>query len=389
MIIKDTPFKVTERIALVVKDSKEADIFTYGMVTNGLKNITSFYSANEAYEVVIRQQFSLFVTRVEMKDMNGLILIQKMRETGNYGTENHLVVCDSIDPASLSIFFEYDLPYVIVSPFKKENIIEKIKFMVEKENSLPPEEQLYRDARAAFNNNLLDMAEDMLKSVLKMNANSERAIILMGDVFMKRGKLDQAEEQFEKAIQINPKSFVASSKLAGCFLSKGLFQKSTPLFNSLFEINKYNVKMLEKAGLSNIQSDDLDNAQKNINQLTKVDEKNPTASTLQVDVKIKKGEYDGLSQILSKTHSEAEVVKILNSAGVKLAKEKDPQSAIRMYKSCINEASANHYLYAVFYNMGLAYKMLNSKEEAKEAFEKSISLKPDFEKAKTAIQNLG
>ena len=171
MIQKDSASKVTESVALILKDEKEIELFSYCLVSNELKKITSFLSAKEAYEVAVRQQFTLFVTRVEMNDMNGLVLIQKMRETGNYGVETHLIVCDKIEPASLSVLYEYDLPYIIVAPLKKETIIEKIKYLIEKENALSPEEKLFRDARAAYNNNILEMAEVLLNKIFEINPN--------------------------------------------------------------------------------------------------------------------------------------------------------------------------------------------------------------------------
>ena len=388
MIQKDTVFKITESVALVLKDSKEVELFSYGLVANELKNITSFQSAKEAYEVAIRQQFTIFVTRVEMKDMSGLVFIQKIRETGNYGLETHLIVCDEINPSSLSIFFEYDLPYVIVAPFKKDIIVEKIKYLMERENSLPEEEMSFREARAAFSSNIFALAEAKIQQILDKNPNLEKALILKGDLAMKEGKLDVAEELYEKALKINPKSFVAATKLAMCYLAKGDFQKSSPIFNSLFDMNKYNIKVLETAGLSNIKSHDYVNAQKHIGQLTQIDEQNKAGSTLQVDLYIQQGNYEGLPKTLLKTHTEEEMVKFLNSAGVKLSKEKDPASAIKMYSACLNEMKSDKYRYAIYYNMGLAYKMQKDFQKAKDYFEKSLELNSGFEKAKLALKDL-
>ena len=210
----------------------------------------------------------------------------------------------------------------------------------------------------------------------------------MGDLCIKQGNITLAEHNYDLAVKVNPKSFVATSKLAGCYLAKGLFEKSTPIFNSLYEINKYNIKILEKAGLSNIKSKDYVNAEKNIQQLKTIDEKNQAASTMQVEIKIIQGDYQGLAKILSETHSELEMIKFLNSEGIKLSKEKNPESAIKMYQACLSEVKSNQYLYAVHYNIGLAYKMMKNIEEAKDAFKKSLELKPDFEKAQIALKEL-
>jgi CheY-like chemotaxis protein len=73
-----------------LKSQAEAEMFTQGLAECGLRRITVFTSGKEAYEVCARQQFPLFVTRVEMPDMSGLVVIQKLRATGNYGLEPNL-----------------------------------------------------------------------------------------------------------------------------------------------------------------------------------------------------------------------------------------------------------------------------------------------------------
>ena len=48
MIQKDSASKVTESVALILKDEKEIELFSYCLVSNELKKITSFLSAKEA-----------------------------------------------------------------------------------------------------------------------------------------------------------------------------------------------------------------------------------------------------------------------------------------------------------------------------------------------------
>lgn len=46
------------------------------------------------------------------------------------------------------------------------------------------------------------------------------------------------------------------------------------------------------------------------------------------------------------------------------------------------------FLYAIHYNMGIAYKRKNLPAEARKHFEASLKLKPDFDKAANALAEL-
>lgn len=371
----------SSKVALILPTPTEIDTFTMGFGALNARNVTSFTSSKEAYEVAIRQQFDFFVTRMEMPDLSGIVFVQKLRETGNYGHEVHLFVSERLDPRILNVLYELDINYVLVKPGSKQIVAAKIAHIFQTEATLPEFEQKFREARAAFQSNLVEMAEDIARSLYETNPTSEKVLILLGDIACKQQKPQEMLVHFANAMKVNPKSAVAAHKLAHAYMMKGDNARAAALLNSLAQLNPYNIKLLENAGISNLSINDLDKAAQYASQLKGLDTQNKTAGEVTAQVKIAKGDFNDLAAALKDSHDDKEVVAFLNNAGVKLAKGADVQGALRMYQSCIQQLEGSKYLHAVYFNMGIAYKKLEDFDNAAKAYEKALKLKPDFDKA--------
>ena len=375
-------------VALIMPNQDDVNIFMQALAECNYRRVTAFTSTEEAYEVCIRQQFPIFVTRMEMPKMSGIVLIQKLRMSGNYGLESHLFVCNKLVPTYLNVFAEYDLDYVMAAPFARPAIVQKFKHMISTENSLSKIEQSYRDAKAAFFSENFEMAAATLDTILEAAPNLEKALLLMGDIKAKTDNNDEAHNFYKKALDANPKSTNALHKLAQTLLAKGNYNQAADLLNRLSQISPHNIKLLENAGLSNYEAERYEEAKAHMKRLGSIDENNRTAATVTAQVKIKTGDFDGLIETLSKTYDEKELIQFLNNAGAKLSQENDVAGAIKMYSSAVAQITDNKYLYAIHYNMGIAYKRLKENDLALTHLQKSLKIKPDFDKASSAIKDL-
>ena len=73
------------------------DNFQREFVQSRINSIVQFKEVEEAHSIATRQLFDLFVVGIEMPDNPGIILMQRIRECGNYGCEPFLFVGDKID----------------------------------------------------------------------------------------------------------------------------------------------------------------------------------------------------------------------------------------------------------------------------------------------------
>lgn len=382
MITASTP------VALIMPTQAEIALFMQALSACGLKKVTTFTSTHEAYEVATRQQFPIFVTRMEMPTTSGIVLIQKLRLTGNYGLEPHMFVCDKLDSRLLNVLAEYDLDYVLTAPYNVAAITEKLKHMINSENNLPKVEAQYRDAKSAFSSGLDEMAEEGIKGVLAEAPNLEKAILLFGDTLLKRNDFEAAREQYKKALAVNPKSAAAAHKLAQLLTAQGDHTQAADLLNRLAEISPFSIKLLENAGLSNFTIERYDEAKRHMSRLTAIDEKNKTASTMTAEIKIKTGDFDGIVDVLSKSHDEKAVIQFLNNAGARLSKGDDIDGALKMYTAALEQITDSKFLYAIHYNMAIAYRKKKQIDKTKSHLEKALKINPTFEKAMEILEEL-
>ena len=382
IIEKSTP------IALVLPNQAEIEAFTIALAECGFRKIVSFSSTKEAYELVTRQQFHLFVTRMEMPDWNGAVFIQKIRETGNYGMENHLFVCSKLDPGLINTLYDMELPYVLVAPFNRQAIKDKFQHLLKTEGSLSPEEDKYREARSAFFSNMMDMSFELINAVLAESPAMEKALLLKGEIELSRNSLDAAQQLFEAAAKANPKSSVALHKLAQVKMARNDFKGASDMLTRLAEVNPYNMTLLQNAGLSCFNSEQYDLAKKHMSKVIGLDSTNKEAANVVAEVQVKQQDYDGIIATLKKSHSDKEVVSFLNNAGIKLSKGDDVPGAIKMYSAALAYLQDSQYLYAIHYNLGVAYKKVNDRESAIKHLQISIKKKPDFEKAISSLKEL-
>lgn len=376
-------------VAILMPTQEEVDFFTIALAECGFRRVVAFRSAEEAYEVAVRQMFDVFITRMEMPNMNGIVFVQKIRETGNYGSETHLFVCDKIPNDLLMLIFELDLPYILTKPFQKQTAVQKFQHLVKSEAEVNGAEQLFRDARAAYFNQIYDMALDYVEQALKASPGLEKALILKGDTLLKKENIAGAKQCYEAVLKQNSKSLTAVHKLASVAMLENKPKEAAEMLNKIADLNPYHIKVLENAGISCLKADMLIEAEKHMKKLSAVDESNKTASSVVAEVKVKQGNYEDIVSVLSKTHGEKEIIQFLNNAGIKLSKENDVQGALKMYKAAaIQLEGKTPLLYAIYYNMGIAYKRLNDKMNAAVCFRKSIKLNGEFDKAKAALNEL-
>jgi tetratricopeptide (TPR) repeat protein len=102
-------------------------------------------------------------------------------------------------------------------------------------------------------------------------------------------------------------------------------------------------------------------------------------------IAIKEGRIRDACDVLQESHGESELVQFLNNEGVKLSQNNDVPGAIKMYTKCLEAVRHNPYIYAIYYNLGLAYSKLHQNELAADCYRQALKCKPDFERAAQAL----
>jgi tetratricopeptide (TPR) repeat protein len=368
------------KVAITSLNKEEGDMLAHVARACGFEKIQIFLNPRETLEVAKRNQFDLFITHHDFPDMTGLTMIQTLRSTGNYGIEPHLFLVDVLTP---------DIMHVLTKPFSTDRTHQKLAHLWQGEVNMSPTEQQYREAHAAMNSGLMEMAQELAIKNLRTHGPSEKLLLLLGDVETKLNHPVEARRYYDAAQRLNPKSSAAAQKLAQTYMLEKDFTKAAELMNELTRLNPLNIELLANAGLSNFESGNMDKAKDVMNRLQSLDKERKDASEVLAKVAIHEGDYDTAMKQLRGTHDQKELVQMLNNEGVRLSQLNDVTAAINMYQKCINIIGNEHpYVYALHYNMGLAYHKLHDKDNAVISLRKALELKPDFEKAASALSRL-
>lgn len=376
------------KICMVLKNESECDLFKNILNDQKIKNIKVFTSGEMAFETATRTQFDLFIVNIKLSDIPGTVLMQRLRSCGNYGLEPYFFVGDTVDTGTVAIFAEHGIEYVVTKPFNPDKIVNKLFYIFKEESNLSPAEDAYRQAKAALQSGLGDMAWEMTTDGMQKHGESEKFNILLGDILFEKGEFAKAREYFTAAETMNSNSVAAKNKIAATLMAEKQFEQAKEILNKLANDNPHHIKLLENAGLSNYETGDTKRAKKYMEQVTQMDRNSKTASSVITRVKIDEGQVDGLAQDLKKTHTEQELVRLLNTAGVKLSKENKVEEAIKIYLDCLEVIENKEFAGKVHYNIALAYQKLGDKPNTIKHLESSVSNLPTMDKAKAMLNKM-
>lgn len=376
------------KIAITARTKEEGDMLQHVTKACGFEQVQVFSSPRVTIEVAKRNQFHLFITHHDFPDMTGLTMIQTLRSTGNYGVEPHLFLVDHITPEIMLVLNENNIGHVLTKPYSADRISQKLQHLWKEETQMNAAETEFREAHAAMNASLMEMAHELAIKNLRTHGPTEKLLLLLGDIETRQNHPAEARRYYDAAQKYNPKSAPAAQKLAQTYMQEKDFAKAAELMNQLTKLNPLNIELLANAGLSNFESGNMDEAKDAMSRLHSLDNQRKDASEILAKVAIKEGDYDTAMKHLQGSHDQRELIQILNNEGVRLSHENQTAAAIAMYVKCIKIIGVHPHVYALYYNLGLAYHKQGENDNAIIWFKKALELKPDFEKAANALGKL-
>ncbi len=376
------------KVAITARNKEEGDILNHAARACGFEQTQIFTSSRVTIEVAKRNQFQLFITHHDCPEVTGLTMIQTLRSTGNYGVEPHLFLVDHLTPEIMLVLVENNINHVLTKPYSADRIQQKLTHLWKEEVHISPAELEFREAHAAMNSGLMEMSSELAIKNLRTHGPSEKLLLLLGDVETKLNHPVEARRYYDAAQKFNPKSSAAAQKLAHTYMLEKDFTKAAELMNELTKLNPLNLELLANTGLSNYEIGNLDEAKAAMSQLQGLDSERKDASEVLGKVALQEGDFETALKQLQGNHDEKELIQILNNEGLKRSHDNDAAGAVDMFLNSIKIIGSNPYIYALYYNLGLAYLKLHDTHNASEWFKKSLQEKPDFEKAQHALSRI-
>ena len=340
--------RLSSSMAIVMPDQVSVNLFSEPLSQLGHRDQDLFDDSRQAYEKALKKQYEVFVLADDMPGMRGVVFIQKLRESMNYGAEQYLLVVDELNPQILNALLEYDVNYILTNPYTPDRIVQKFQHLVRSESSLSDAEQVYRKAKLMYANGFIDAAIEILNKATKFKLPNDRVFILLGDIAAKSGNLDSARAYYQSARQLDSMSVLAAQKLGATYLAEKNYERAHDLLDALTELNPFHIQLMVNAGITNFQLGYMDRAKRLLQKVRKLDLTHRESNETLAKIQMQEGDFSALAGTLATSHSEKELAAFLNNAGIRLSKDNDIEGALAMYESTLEHVKSDEYRYAIF-----------------------------------------
>ncbi|WP_457572120.1 tetratricopeptide repeat protein [Desulfovulcanus sp.] len=278
--------------------------------------------------------------------------------------------------------FEMGADNVIVKPISMNSLIQKIATTINPGSSWA---QKVDECKYLINANKLEEAEKIADSFLSQKPNSAIALILKGDIYLKKEDFAQAEYFYKQASAKNPIYLEPLQKLADLYELIDAFDKKLKILKKMDNLSSVNHQRKIEIGHTYIQLNQEEEAkeyfQKAIKQVEKQAKDMLSNTYMEIAHKIKEKRPDICSHYIAKaievkgTNLSRKDLWMFNEIGISLRRQNKWEEAIRYYKKALEIAPLDPGLH---YNIGMAYAQGKKFYKAVEYFQKSLEIAPDI-----------
>lgn len=187
---------------LVVDDERNIRFLIERLLADESTKIDSFVSAEEALEAFFKnkEDYDLIITDIKLPGKSGLELIREIRKEAI--DIPVLIISAYVKPEIISELFKFENVDYLSKPFTKEELISKIKKLLEK----PKEtfDRLLREANEYIKNGDLNRAEKLIRQMFKFAPSSPIPHYLMYELLKRRGNEELALRHLNAAKALEP-----------------------------------------------------------------------------------------------------------------------------------------------------------------------------------------
>ena len=294
-----------------------------------------------------------------------LHIANKLREIGIYKPRENPITSENSLPAP-SLYNDQESllkESIRVAPHSRQAVYDQLEWY-------------YRTQRE------YDLAEEILKRALKVNAGDAHAYGKLGQFYLTQGLYDEAETMFKKAIKINPENEAPYLELlAWCYALKGEHGASKDIFKRAIEINPENVEAYFGLGWCCWHQGEYESAEEMLTKAVEIDPGNDYMRSELGRYYSFKGEYDKAEEMLQEAiQINPKNYKAYAELSWCYRRQGKYDMAAEMGKKAIEIDPENDWIYG---SLGLCYKEWGNTKTAEEYFKKAEELRLEYYNAIT------
>lgn len=377
----------SSRKFMVVEDN-DATMLFFTMVLQdlGVSNVSQARTADEALAQAKEIIPNFLIISWELKTCPGTILVQKLRTQTKKRHVPYILYSKRLVPEDLTLLKEMGMKNILALPLDKQKALQEIQNMIKEEDELSPEELTLRKIEGAIQDNRPTEALKYFDHKLrKKGPHYVRAQVLMGEIWMMTNQFKKAEEAYKTALAEDATSYEALSGLANAYSRMEQHEEALKILKDLSAQSPKNLTTLVNLGATYAHADRLDEAKQTLAKVSTID---PDASGLkeeQAKIAFKEGDISLAAKLISETQQGDQLARYFNNLAISYSRNNEFDKAVETYQNAIKMLVNKAKLYALRYNLGLAYVKKGELKKGFAELAESYIDDPSFEKAYAAL----
>ncbi len=237
-----------------------------------------------------------------------------------------------------------------------------------------------------LNRGRFDEAIAHFKKAIEHDPRHSGALNNLGVAMLDTGNMDKAEEYFKRLLKISPDHIEARINLGLVFAEKGLYAEAVKQYRTVLSYNPAYTEAYIDMAMAFEKKGDYDEAVKNYKKALALDPGNAEIYYFTGNVLYNSGNKDEATEYFLKAlHLNPDFARARTALGIIFVENGDVDKAIHHFSLSLQN---NPKAPSAHFNLALAYEMKEMKEEAIEAYEEALRLRPEWALAKEKLGEL-
>lgn len=374
-----------EKILVVDDISNARKTIRHMLTIVGYSNVTEADDGDTAFELLKARQFDFVIADLYMPRVNGLELLQLVREEPSLRDLPFLIITADTDTGHITKAAEDDVDGYIIKPFIAETLERKIELLIEKKAN-PPEAEIHlKLGNIYMDGHLFEKALVEYEKARLLKPESARITHSLGRAHQALGESEMAEKLYKEAISYNPKYIKVHQSLGELYLEEGNEEKAMKYLREAAEISPNNSSRQVNLGKLYAKNNLFEETDTAFRHAIKSDPKNADLQTQIGEIYLDHGKPEKAADAFRSSLGLNENVHVYNRLGIALRRKGRYKEAVEEYRKALMIEPDND---VVYYNLGRALMEDRQRGAALEAFKKALNLNPDFQEAKEMLDKL-
>ncbi len=381
--------KVEDLKVIVISDSQDQQQQHQDILSQmGIEKIESASTGNEALAKLRSAHFDLVISHWQIADMEGYVLMQKVKSLSNYYNVPYIVCSEELSEQDQFLATEFGVGEYIKLPISAENYPSHVLAVLGHGQEKSELDHLLDDMREKISKGQAANVKVQIKDVQINFPDNLNLLDVMGDMHMALDEFPEAVDCYRKVTHKSNRNIVAINKLAKALLKNKDIMQAIAQLERLRLLSPNNIERLTLLGNIYLDHSETEKAEGTFEEAVAIDPENQNARDGMGKVLVSKGNYSQAFGYLKSTEKAEEIASYLNNLGIALVKQERYKEAKKLYVNALQMLPGHSKEHVLLFNIGLALKKENDLKAAASFFKATLIKDHSFNKAKVNLKEV-